>query len=103
MKEDDDYGVGVGMIDDGVNKGGRVEVEQDDRDGKMAGLGDDLGVVSDSQEGAELDAQGKMMKDVDHGVGVGMYESGVRFDDVGVGVGSDAQDEKKDGSWVWDG
>ena len=88
-----DHGVGVGMNDDGdrVNDGGGVEVEQDDQDGKMVGLGDDLGVragmddndqsdtgrkwseivtgvVSDSQEGAELDDQGERMKDADHGV-----------------------------------
>ena len=97
-----DHGVGVGMNDDGdrVNDGGGVEVEQDDQDGKMVGLGDDLGVtagmddndqsdqsdtgrkwseivtgvVSDSQEGVELDAQGKRMKDVDHGVRVGIDE-----------------------------
>ena len=36
------------------------------------------------------------MKDADHGVGVGMHYSGVKFDDGGAGVGPDAQDEKKD-------
>ena len=76
-QEDDDRGVGVGMIDDGdgVNDGGRVEVERDDKDGKITGLGDDLGVRAGMDDNDQSDQS----------------DTGRKWSEIVTGVASDSK------------
>ena len=101
---------------DGVNDGSGVEVERDDKDGKMAGLGDDLGVragMNDNDQSDQSDNRRKwseivtgvandgvmgaeVINDIKEGAELGDQDERMKDDDHGVGVGMNDSGEKFD-------